>query len=145
MECDAKKLQFRNARPDEIDTLSALSSAEGMDPVPSEEDILVATDEKDQVAGFIRLQQDIAGIWYVNPIVVAPDWRGYGVGRALIEEAYRRVGELRLVARGDVIPFYEKLGFVELGWDEVDLEAASEHCNDCPIRDTCGPLPMKKV
>ena len=38
-------------------------------------------------------------------------WRGYGVASALIDEAFKAYGELRLIARGYNEGFYERLGF----------------------------------
>lgn len=138
-----KRVLLRAARSEELDILSALSNLEGMDRLPSVDNVCVAVNEDDQIIGFIRLQQDRTGIWYVNPVVVESGWRGNGVGRMLIEDAHDRVGELRLIARGAVVPFYLKLGFSEMNWDDVDLEAASEDCDNCPYRADCFPQPMR--
>ncbi len=57
---------------------------------------------------------------HVNPVVVNRDWRGYGVGRALMDDALARYGELRFVARGGAVAFYRALGYEEISWDDVD-------------------------
>lgn len=116
---------------------------EGMEFMPNMEHIRVAVNDDDQAVGFCRIQKTTEGIAYINPIVVLGSWRGYGVGRALIEDAHEREGMLCLVSRGPVTAFYRKLGFVDMPWDEVDLEAASEDCDNCSIRDECNPVPMK--
>lgn len=125
--------------------IDAYANAEGMDVIPGPDRVRVAVNGDDAVVGFCRLQDDVNGIAYVNPIVTYAAWRGYGVGRALIEDAREIAGELRLISRGTSEGFYRKLGFVEMGWDEVDLEAASEDCDNCPYRSECGPVPMKLV
>lgn len=135
---------IRDAAPADKALIDAYARAEAMDSMPGIERIRVAVNGDDTVVGFCRLQDDIHGIAYVNPIVTYGPWRGYGVGRALIEDAAARAGELRLIARGDSEGFYRKLGFIEMGWNEVDLEAASEDCDNCPYRAECGPVPMKR-
>ena len=85
----------------------------GDGPHPGPERVRVAVNDEDVVVGFCRLQDDVNGIAYVNPIVTYSAWRGYGVGRALIEDARDLAGELRLIARGTSEGFYRKLGFVE--------------------------------
>ena len=134
---------IRDAREADMDLVNSYAHAAGMDRMPGIERIRVAVNEDDVVVGFCRLQDDVNGIAYVNPIVTYSAWRGYGVGRALIEDAREIAGELRLISRGTSEGFYRKLGFVEMPWSEVDLEAASEDCENCPYRDACGPVPMK--
>ena len=123
--------------------IDAYAAAEGMDRIPGPDRVRVAVDGDDAVVGFCRLQDDENGIAYVNPIVTYGPWRGYGVGRALIEDARQIAGELRLVARGMSVGFYRKLGFTRMLWSQVDLKAASEDCDNCPYRADCGPVPMK--
>lgn len=134
---------IRDAEARDLGLINAYAAAEGMDVMPGTKRMRVAVNEEDEAVGFCRLQDDKTGIAYVNPIVVYEPWRGYGVGRALIEDAMGLAGELRLIARGNSQGFYECLGFVPMNWDEVDLEAASEDCDNCPRRTTCGPQPMK--
>ena len=134
---------IRDARESDMPLIDAYAHAEGMDVIPGPERVRVAVNEDDAVVGFCRLQDDANGIAYVNPIVTYAAWRGYGVGRALIEDARAMAGELRLIARGTSEGFYRKLGFVDMPWDDVDLEAAEEDCDSCPYRADCGPVPMR--
>ena len=126
-----------------MDLVNSYAHAAGMDRMPGIERIRVAVNEDDVVVGFCRLQDDVNGIAYVNPIVTYEAWRGYGVGRALIEDAHALAGELRLISRATSEGFYRKLGFVEMPWEDVDLEAAEEDCDNCPYRESCGPVPMR--
>ena len=139
----AALFSIRDARVEDMELIDAYANAEGMDRMPGIERIRVAVNDDDVVVGFCRLQDDVNGIAYVNPIVTYAAWRGYGVGRALIEDARKIAGELRLISRGTSEGFYRKLGFVEMPWDDVDLEAASEDCDTCPYRADCGPVPMR--
>ena len=139
----ADLFNIRDARETDMGAIDAYAHAEGMDSIPGPSRVRVAVNDNDEVVGFCRLQDDVNGIAYVNPIVTYSAWRGYGVGRALMEDARAIAGELRLIARGTSEAFYRKLGFKEMTWDEVDLEAASEDCDNCPYRESCGPVPMK--
>lgn len=134
---------IRDAREDDMGLVNSYANAAGMDRMPGIERIRVAVNEDDVVVGFCRLQDDVNGIAYVNPIVTYEPWRGYGVGRALIEDAHALAGELRLISRGTSEGFYRKLGFVEMPWEDVDLEAAEEDCDNCPYRAECHPVPMR--
>lgn len=134
---------IRDARQSDMLLIDMYAMAEGMDHIPGPDRVRVAVNDKDEVIAFCRLQDDVNGIAYVNPIVTYSAWRGYGVGRALIEDARSIAGELRLISRGASEGFYRKLGFEELPWSEVDLEAASEDCDNCPHRSECGPVPMR--
>lgn len=52
----------------------------------------------------------------LNMIIVAPEMRGQGLGRALMERAMRPGSEeWRLVATRDGVPLYRKFGFAETG------------------------------
>ncbi len=139
----AELFTIRDARESDMALIDAYANAEGMDVIPGPDRVRVAVNDDDAVVGFCRLQDDVNGVAYVNPIVTYSAWRGYGVGRALIDDARAIAGELRLISRGTSEGFYRKLGFVEMSWDEVDLEAASEDCDNCPYRAQCGPVPMK--
>ena len=134
---------IRDACEADMALIDLYAGEAGMDRIPGPKRVRVAVNADDQVVGFCRLQDDVNGVAYVNPIVVYSAWRGHGVGKALIEDAQSRDGELRLVARGTSEGFYRKLGFVEMPWEELDMEAAEEDCGNCPHRAECGPVPMK--
>ena len=117
---------------------------EGMAEIPGIEGVTVAVSADDDVVGFIRVAREGDGPAHVNPVVVYETWRGYGVGKALMDDALRREGELRLVARGESIEFYKRLGFYEIPHSEI-TPSVSEDCDNCPVREECGPLPMAKT
>ena len=134
---------IRDARESDMPLIDSYAHAEGMDRIPGPARVRVAVNDDDVVVAFCRLQDDANDIAYVNPIVTYEAWRGYGVGRALIEDAQKLAGELRLIARGTSVGFYRALGFSEMDWSETDQSAASEDCDNCPYREACGPVPMK--
>lgn len=134
---------LRDAREDDLPTLNAYNYNEGMDAFTSAENIRVAVNEAGEIVGYLRLAFSPQGVAHVNPVVTYPTWRGYGVGRALMDEALERHGELRFVARGASVGFYEKLGYEPIPWDEVCLDVA-EDCRACSLVDECNPQPMGK-
>lgn len=73
---------------------------------------LVALDG-DELAGFLRALTDGAVTTYIAEMLVAPAWRGHGLGRALVEACYRLVPSTRLDLLADekAIPFYEATEF----------------------------------
>lgn len=93
------------------------------------------------VAGFIRLVK-AEGCWYVNPVVVASDHRRTGLGALLMRFARDRFGELRFVARGYAVPFYEALGCEQIGWDAIAPIIAAD-CDGCEAAPTCRATPMR--
>ena len=133
---------LRPARARDLASIDAMTAAESMPSVPNIDNITVATNKAGEVVGFIRLQLD-DGVWHINPVVTYPTWRGYGVGKALVKDALKRTGELKLVARGPSVPFYEAMRFDKVDWDQVGPKIAGE-CDGCPMRGECNPQPMAK-
>ena len=140
----AELFTLRSARQDDAGTINAYASWEGMDNMPSMEDITVAQSAAGDVVGFLRVARGATGVMHVNPVVTVSTWRGYGVGRALMDDALQRFGELRLVARGESVGFYEALGYARITWDDVD-KAVVDDCDHCVMRAECGPVPMGKT
>ena len=135
---------LRPAREDDKGYLDVYAYAEGMDNMPSIENITCAVNAEDQVVGYVRIAMGANGVAHVNPVITGESWRGYGVGRALMEDALARYGELRLVSRGWSADFYRALGYKEIPWEAIDL-AVVDDCEGCEMREECGPVPMGKV
>ena len=114
---------IRDARPDDKAVLDGYANLEGMD---------------------VRIALADDGTAFVNPVITHETWRGFGVGRALMEEALERHGELRLVSRGGSLPFYEALGYERIGWDLIEMSLVDD-CDHCEMREECGPVPVRKV
>ena len=72
-----------------------------------------------------------AGSVVLGRVVVLPDYRGRGLGRRVVEEAERWIGELgyrRIVidSRIVAVPFYEKLGYAPV--DGAVVRSGSFDC-----------------
>ena len=135
---------LRPAREEDLDYINTYTFSEGMDKVPSLDNITVAANDEDQVVGFIRIVIGANGAAHVNPVITVSTWRGYGVGRALMEDALVKYGELRLVSRGSSVGFYKTLGYDEISWNDID-KLVVDDCDHCEAFDECKPLPMGKV
>lgn len=66
-----------------------------------------------QVVGFLRAISDGAVTTYVAGLLIAPAWRGRGVGRALLGACQELVPSTRLdlLSEPDAIDFYTRLDF----------------------------------
>ncbi|MCL2826294.1 MAG: GNAT family N-acetyltransferase [Eggerthellaceae bacterium] len=135
---------IRAAGEGDLPAINMMADAEGMGNVEPTDTVFVAVNNEDQVVAFIRLVFDNERGCHVNPVVVFPTWRRYGVGKALTEYALDRFGELRLVSRGQSLAFYQAQGFEEVPWDMICASVASE-CEGCEMREECHPTPLRKV
>lgn len=132
--------RMRIAEERDAGAIVALAEQAGMGTLSTIDGSLVA-EEYDRILGFVRISI-IDGIAYVNPVVVSPDAQRTGVGHALMEAARDEHGELRFVARGGALPFYEALGCERIGWGEI-AEAIASDCPTCNDLESCGPVPMR--
>ena len=79
---------------------------------------LVATGDSGKIVGYLHLDQTDAVAGSVVEVVVHPDFRRQGIGRALVESAINKSGDprMRLWAHGELTSAYtlaEKLGFAK--------------------------------
>jgi ribosomal protein S18 acetylase RimI-like enzyme len=77
---------------------------------------VVARDSANRVVASARAMSDGSKFAWVYDVIVAPEWRGKGVGDAVVRllldhPAVRHARFVRLGTR-DAMAFYEKLGFV---------------------------------
>lgn len=136
----ATDVTIRPARPDDAPFIAQLADAFDMGEL-SDRGISYVAERKGQPLGFIRLMED-AGIWHVNPVAVDPAAQHQGVGAALMAFAHELYGELRFVARGYAVPFYDALGCEPVPWEAIGPLVAAD-CDDCPLYPTCHPQPMR--
>lgn len=139
-----RMIKVRPAREDDLPTLNAYCYNEGMDNLPGIENVTVAADSDDDPIGFIRIALGNNGFAHVNPIVVNPYWRGYGIGHILMNDALARYGELRLVSRGSSLDFYRRIGGTEVPWEDIDM-TVTDDCEGCEMREECCPQPIRVV
>ena len=136
---------IRDATDEDLPVIDAYAYAEGMDDMPNAEGIRVAVEASGAIVGFCRMFRADDGNDYVRPMVTYPTWRGYGVGRALIEDALARSnGQLLLISRGWSKAFYTACSFEDATWEDLD-EVVREDCTYCEMREECNPQPMRRV
>jgi N-acetylglutamate synthase-like GNAT family acetyltransferase len=72
----------------------------------------VATTVEGEVIGCAQIKPHRDGSYELASLVTHPKWRGRGVARALIEHLLAsHAGDLYLMCRAELGPFYEKFGF----------------------------------
>lgn len=79
----------------------------------------VACDDSGPI-GFIRIVTDYATFSSITDMFVAPEHRGFGVGRALIEHILKDTGvpeTICIINTRDAHGFYKRFGFVPVGGD----------------------------
>ena len=136
-------ITLRPARETDMELVNAYAAWEGMDAIPSPEGVTVAVNKDDAPVGFVRVWVDEReGQAYVNPIVLYRPWRRLGIGQLMMEDVQNRFGSIRLVSRGVSVPFYRALGYVDIEWERIAPEIASD-CDGCEMRDECKPQPME--
>jgi GNAT superfamily N-acetyltransferase len=108
---------------DDFPAVQALSTAEGW-TTPSErpaESLLawraswpaIIAEADRQIVGFLRAISDGAVTTYVAGLLIAPSWRGRGLGRAPLGACQALVPSTRLdlLSEPDAVDFYSRLGF----------------------------------
>ena len=104
--------------------------ASGMDAALLERAIqhslIIAAYQQQRQVGFARVITDYASFAYLSDVFVLPDWRGQGVGQAMIHAAiaHPQLQQLRrfLLVSRDAGGFYRQLGFTPLQHGERYME-----------------------
>lgn len=135
---------IRDAQESDMPTINYLFASQDFPDAPGPEGIRVAIGDGNVMFGAIRIEHAPDGSDNINPVVVFGVKQGLGVGKALVVDALKKHPDLRLVARGHSVGFYEALGFVRCGWEDIDPRYRTD-CDMCPMLGTCGPVPFKSV
>lgn len=138
----APEWRIRDCVPEDMELIRYLFAVEGFGDLTDHTNVRVAVAEGNTIYGAIRCEEASDGSWNVRPVVVFDSVQSKGVGRALINDALKKHPDLKLVARGEIEPFYLKCGFERCEWSEIAPEFITE-CNLCPDRSTCAPIPFK--
>lgn len=139
MTCDPSTPTIREATQQDAAAIARLAEDAGMGTLTPRGTSYVALDG-DRIVGFIRIVE-AEGDRYVSPIVVDPQARRLGVGRALMQDARTRYGALLFVARGPAVPFYTALGCEQVERERIS-PVLGEDCDTCPDFAACRPVPM---
>lgn len=109
--------------------IQRLSSAEGW-PTPQQRPdealsawqhswptLVLTEDEHDQVIGFVRSLSDGEVTTFIAELLVAPEHRGKGLGRLLLDACHLLYPHTRLDLISDekAVPFYKAIGFRYVG------------------------------
>jgi len=136
-----QEVRIRQGRPSDEHALVRLLASQGMatdvDPV----DFIMA-EVNGRLLGAARLAWVGADDAFLRPIVVATEARGAGLGRALLERLFAVCSSISVIARGDAVPFYRRLGFTAMDWSSVPSEYRDE-CECCDDLAQCRPMSMR--
>lgn len=102
-----------------------------------------------RVVGFTSLLRPKEALGELEPIVVAPEVRGSGVGKALALKVIERARELQIrrldvrpaARNGAAIRFFHDLGFDSLG--QLELMIYLQESKDWPVRETIADSPFR--
>jgi predicted GNAT family N-acyltransferase len=77
---------------------------------------LALVDEEGMLAGYARVLSDGAFTAFLMDAIVAPVWRGAGLGRRMMDAALGHpemsgVRQFQLYCTEELVPFYEQWGF----------------------------------
>lgn len=124
-----RDVEYTSNKLPEPDELCALYHAVGWssytkDPgrlntsVAASSHVVTARDTTGRLIGGARVLSDFGTIGYLQDVLVHPDWHRRGVGRQLVELAFRPFEHLRqkvLLAddSAEIRAFYESLGFIQ--------------------------------
>jgi ribosomal protein S18 acetylase RimI-like enzyme len=74
-----------------------------------------------EIVGCCGVREGESGAWHLHVLYLAPEWRGFGLGRSLVQQAIRALQQagavsLECVVPGETpeaLPLLRHLGFVE--------------------------------
>lgn len=135
------RIVLRPGTADDLPIISELLAENGMDDLDDPVETCTVAEVDGELAGFIHIET-IDGLAWIRPVIVTAGFEGEGVGSVLVNSMLARHGDLYIVARGDAVPFYERLGFTPLPWDVVPEVYCYECDHLCEDREGCGPTPM---
>lgn len=127
-----------------MDAVNNLFDSQRFPPAPGKEGVRLALDGDGHMLGAIYVETAPDGSDNVKTVVVNPEYRGLGVGAALMEDALRSHPDLRLVSRGVSVGFYEAIGFKRCTWDDIDPQYKAD-CDSCEDLPTCYPVPFRSA
>lgn len=138
-----KEVCIRQGRPSDAPALVHLLASQRMATDIDPADFFVA-EVNDRLLGAVRLEWAGPDDAFLRPIVVAKEAKGTGLGRALLERLFGACSRISVVARGDAVPFYRRLGFTAMDWSSVPGQYRDE-CKGCGDFAQCRPVSMRWI
>lgn len=132
-------LYIRRGTESDRPAIQLLMASQDMAADLDQDEFVVAVDEG-EIIGALRKEQ-VEEYNFIRPIVAAAEWQKKGIGSALIYEAQTGLQELSVVARGQAIGFYLRLGFTSSDWNWLPKKLCQE-CELCPDWGVCRPSVM---
>lgn len=138
-----KGIHIRQGRPSDKRALARLLASHRMatDVDPAE---FVLAERNGRLVGAARLEWVGTDHAYLRPIVVAEEAQRTGIGRALLDTLSAQCPRISVIARGDAVLFYRRLGFAATDWSSVPA-SYREECESCDDLAQCRPMPMRRA
>jgi len=91
------------------------------EPTSDPGELWVVEAGRGEIVGSCGLREGESGLWELHSVSLAVEWRGFGLGRALVERAVHSAQERGALAVAVTIPremvdgaaFFGRLGFIE--------------------------------
>jgi N-acetylglutamate synthase-like GNAT family acetyltransferase len=141
MGADMEEVRIRQGRPSDGRALVRLLASHRMATDIDPTDFIVA-EANGRLLGAARLTWVGTNDAFLRPIVVAPEARGTGLGRALLERLFDLCSSISVIARSDAVPFYRHLGFTAVDWSSAPGVYRDE-CECCDDLAQCRPSSMR--
>jgi N-acetylglutamate synthase-like GNAT family acetyltransferase len=112
---------LRPAREAESDAIKDLIHAVGINPMGLDwKRFIVAVDAKDQIVATGQIKPHGRNIHELASIAVAPEYRGHGLAREIIEYLLKDGPRpLYLTCVSSLEPLYQKFGFCSIPYEEM--------------------------
>lgn len=111
--------RLRPARAEDAAAIRRLVRGARLNPTGLDWRRFIVLEAEGEVVGCVQVKPHRDGSWELASLVVAPGWRGRGLGRRLVEAVLEHhPPPLYLMCRSGLVPFYERFGFREVGEDE---------------------------
>ncbi len=110
---------LRPARAEEMPVLRRMVWAERLDPTQLHWPQFWVVEHNGHIIACGQLRR-FPGARELGSLVVLPEWRGRGVGSALVRHLVSQAdAPVFLECAAPLAPFYERLGFRRVGWGEL--------------------------
>lgn len=112
-------LTIRPARAEEAPIIQDLVRQARLDPTQLRWNQFLMAEAEGQLVGIGQLRR-YGAVQELGSLVVVPEWRSRGVGRALIRALVaQRTGPLFLECAAPLAPYYEAVGFQRVPWYQI--------------------------